>query len=186
MKPYHDHNDPELLALLIQGDDKAFEAIYRRYVSLLYRYARRNVPINEDCEEIIQEIFESLWKRHEDLHHVTALDAYLFRMVKYKVIRYFRHSQVKKKYAEHYSLFEAVYNATAEGERDPSALQSMLDRSLAELPERCQQAVKLRLAENLSNSDIATRMNIKKSTVENYMVTAVSHLRASFKDLLKA
>ena len=61
-------------------------------------YVRRSIPVKEDCEEIVQEVFESLWIKHEGLHHVTALRAYLFKMVKYKIVDYIRHSLVKKKY----------------------------------------------------------------------------------------
>ena len=134
MNPYQNHSDAELMALLTGGDDRAFEVIYRRYAPALYRYARRNISAKEDCEEIIQEIFESLWKRHEELRHVVVLDAYLFRMVKYKVIRYFRHSRVKNKYAAHYRLFEAVYDSVTQEERESSTLQALIDRNLSALP----------------------------------------------------
>lgn len=185
MNPYQDHTDTDLISLLIQGDEKAFETIYRRYASELYRYAGKNIPSKEDCEEIIQDVFESLWARHQELHHVTALNAYLYRMVKYKVIRYFQHSKVKKTYADHYRLFEAVYNTQEEGVGDSAAFQEMLEKGLARLPERCQMAIRLRLKENLSNTEIAERMSITKATVENYMVTAVSQLRTIIPKLYK-
>jgi RNA polymerase sigma-70 factor (family 1) len=177
MRNYESLGDAELVTLLRGGDERAFEAIYRRYVSSLYRYAKRNISIKEDCQEIIQEIFVSLWSRRENLDHVSVLEAYLFRMVKYKIIRYFQHESVKRKYAEHYKLFEAVYESTDPNEKDSSGLRNMIERGLADLPERCRQAVKLRLIENLSNTDIAMRMNITKGTVENYMVTALNHFR---------
>jgi RNA polymerase sigma-70 factor (ECF subfamily) len=183
MTSYQKYSDTELTALLNTGDKIAFETIYRRYASGLYRYARKNIGVKEDCEEIIQEVFESLWTRRESLGHVTVLSAYLFRMVKYKVIRYFQHHAVRKKYAGHFKLFEAVYGSTQEEESDPSSIQAGIEKVIAQLPERCQFALKLRLTENLSNHDIARRMNIKKSTVENYMVTALAHLRATYQDL---
>jgi len=177
------NSDTDLVDLLISGDERSFDVIYRKYAEDLYRYARKNIDSKEDCEEIIQDIFESLWSRHDQLGHVTELKAYLFRMVKYKIIRYFQHNTVKKRYAEHYKLFEAVYDTASSEERDNETLQHLIENGLKKLPERCQLAVRLRLNENLSNSDIAKRMNIKKSTVENYMVTAVSHLRGTFQNL---
>ena len=183
MNLYQKYSDTDLTALLNTGDKTAFETIYRKYASGLYRYARRNINVKEDCEEIIQEIFESLWTRRESLGHVTVLDAYLFRMVKYKVIRYFQHHSVRKKYGEHFRLFEAVYESIQEEEKDPSSVLAMIEKSIARLPERCRLALKLRLTENLSNSEIAKRMSIKKSTVENYFVAAFSYLRASYPKL---
>jgi RNA polymerase sigma-70 factor (ECF subfamily) len=185
MMPYHNHSDTELLALLILGDAQAFEVIYRRYVSNLYRYARKNISVKEDCEEMVHDIFESLWLRRRELGHVTALNAYLFKMIRYKIIRYFQHNSVKKRYAEHYALFEALYENSSDNDRDQQSMERMIAKGLANLPERCQMAVKLRLTENLSNADIARRMNIKKSTVENYIVAALSHLRSLSSQLKK-
>ena len=185
MRTFQIYTDTELITLLSEGSQRAFESIYRKYASDLFRYARKNIAVKEDCEEIIQGVFESLWARRESLRHITILKAYLFRMVKYKVIRYFQHKAVKGKYAEHYILFEAVYDTVPEQERTAESIQDMILKRIAELPERCQMAFKLRLLENLSNGEIAQRMNIRRETVENYMVRAFSHLRAFQQEIYK-
>lgn len=180
MNPYQNHTDTELVSLLIEGNERAFAVIYERYAFDLYRYARKTIQDGEDCKEIIHDIFESLWKRHGELQHVTILDAYLYRTVKYKIIRYVQHQAVKRKYAEHYRLFEAVFETNPDEARHPENIEAFIEQGLAELPERCQMAVRLRWKENLSNGEIAKRMNITKGTVKNYMVTALNHLRASY------
>jgi RNA polymerase sigma-70 factor (family 1) len=185
MNPYQNHTDTDLVSLLIEGNERAFAVIYERYAFDLYRYARKNIQDSEDCREIIQDIFESLWKRRAELGHITVLDAYLYRTVKYKIIRYTQHQAVKRKYADHYRLFEAVLETSIDENREPENIEALIEKGLAELPERCQVAVRLRLTENLSNGDIAKRMNITKGTVKNYMVTALNHLRASYERLYK-
>jgi RNA polymerase sigma-70 factor (family 1) len=184
MSTFSIHTDSDLVASLQAGDQSAFESIYKKYATDLYRYARKSISLKEDCEEIVQEVFISLWDRHESLH-VDSLRHYLFSMVRYKVIRYFQHNKVKKKYAEHFRLFEAVYENAHEEERDSLSLQKVIDKSLEQLPERCQVAVRLRLTENLSNGEIATRMNITKKTVETYMFKAFEHFRALHSGLYK-
>lgn len=174
-----------LVALLQAGDKKAFEAIYKTYVSPLYRYARRSIATKEDCEEIVQEVFTSLWQRRESLSHVTALEPYLFRSVKYMVIRYFQKKAVQQKYADHYKFFEAFYESMDFREVDPSSPEALIERGLANLPDRCQQAVRLRVSGNLSNGEIAERMNVKRVTVENYMVRALRIFRETYRDLYK-
>lgn len=180
MNPYLYYADTELVALLVQGDAQAFEMIYKRYAAELYRYARKNISARQDAEEIVQDVFEDLWKLHHKLTFVNMLKGYLYRMLRFRIVRFFRHEKVRRRYEEHYTLFEAMYITFAEEIHEPDAVQEGIERSLSQLPERCQEAVKLRLDENLSNDEIAERMNIKKTTVENYMVTALSHLRASF------
>ncbi len=179
MNNYQDHIELELVAQLNSGDQKAFEVIYRRYAAELFRYARKNIAAKEDCEEIVQEVFISLWQRHESLH-VTSLKYYLIKAVHYKVIRYIQHSKVRRRYEEHYKLFEVMYDSIGEEERSAEAIQGKLLKTITELPERCQVAIKLRLLENLSNGEIAARMNISKKTVEVYMLTAFKHFRARY------
>ena len=180
--------DTDLVAGLKEGDQEAFEAIYRLYAPEIFRYIQRNITIREECEEILQDVFESLWTKHKDLK-ILSLRAYIFTMAKYKIIRYFQHNKTKKRYARHFLLFEAVFDYVFDGEEqetiDPATLKSLLDHSLPELPERCQSAFRLRLTENLSNREIAQRMNIKKDTVENYMIRALRHLRESYQRIYK-
>lgn len=184
MNPFHNHGDADLVNLLRQGNQQAFEVIYRRYVKDLYRFARSRVP-KEEAEEIVQEVFESLWSR-KDKQHIDSLRHYLFSSIRYTVIRYFSHANVKRKYAEHYRLFEMAYETMDPAQaRDPDKIRTMLLQHIGGLPERCQEAIRLRIRENLSNKEIATRMNINKRTVEVYILRAFTHLRSSYDKIFK-
>lgn len=184
MNPYLHHSDAELIALLKQGNARAFEAIYRRYASELYRFARKNIQAKEDCEEMVQDVFESLWVRHKQVK-VDSLRHYLKTSIRYMVIRYFYNKGVKKRYIDHYKFFTVAYESAGQEEESPENLRAMILKGLEGLPERCQAAMKLRITEDLSNHEIAQRMKITKKTVELYMSKALSHLRASFRELPK-
>ncbi|HTF20662.1 MAG TPA: sigma-70 family RNA polymerase sigma factor [Chryseolinea sp.] len=180
------HSDADLAAALSNGDKKAFEAIYRKYASDLFRHIQRNISRREDCEEILQDVFEWLWKnRSSTVFH--SLWGYLFTAVNSRILMYFRKSKARRNYERHYLLFEGVFEyfqeEDARGTIDPEALQSLLQNSLPELPARYQEAFRLRLTENLSNAEIAERMNIKKDTVENYFVRVLRHLHDSYRRL---
>jgi RNA polymerase sigma-70 factor (family 1) len=181
---YNNLSESELLALLSQGNQKAFEVIYKKYASLLFKFARKSIERKEDCEEILQEVFTSLWARRTSLK-IESLKYYLLNAVRYKVIRHIQHNVVRRKYARHYQFFEVAYDSMVAEERSPEAIQAMLLNSINTLPARCQMAIKLRITENLSNSEIAQRMNITKKTVEVYMLKAFDHLRASYHSIYK-
>ena len=63
MDSSRDDKDSQLVSLLVTGDREAFAAIYQTYAGPLIHYARKTIHAKEDCEEIVQEIFESLWAR---------------------------------------------------------------------------------------------------------------------------
>jgi RNA polymerase sigma-70 factor (family 1) len=176
-----DLNEDDLLVISLRGGDVvAFQKIYSKYNRPLLAFARRNISAIEECEEIIQDLFETLWSRRHSLE-VSSLRHYLYSSVRYKIIRHFQHSRVKQKYEEHYRFFEEVYDAVEKEDREDIVLiQERLDRCLNDLPERCQVVFRLRLYENLSNSEIAERMKITKKTVEVYIFKAFSHLRSSY------
>lgn len=183
MQDHSDHTDNNLLQLLKQDDRRAFELIYHRYASDLFRYARRIIP-QEDAEELIQDVFEWLWVKRGELN-ITSLRHYLFTAVRHKLIRFIEHQKVRKKYEEHFRLFEEIYGNMPEAELNPEAIRERILKSIEGLPERCQAAFRLRLLENLSGDEIAARMNIAKRTVENYMVMAHQHLRLSYGKIFK-
>lgn len=185
MSPCQDYKDLELVTLLIRGDREAFVVIYQKYARALLSYARKSISSKEDCEEIMQDVFTSLWVRHQELQHVTALRAYLFKMVRYKIVDYIRHSLVKKQYEEHYILFEAVYDNLDDASDDPVELQALIDKKISELPARCQTAFRLRLHDNLTYKDIALRMNISIKTVEKHISAGLQHLRNAYQEAYK-
>lgn len=178
-------SDHELLAALAGGDRRAFEIIYNKYAPELFRHIRRNIQLKEDCEEILQDVFEWLW-RNRARGNIYSLWGYLYTAANSKVLMYFRKSKARLNYERHFRVFEIEYDYM-QGDQtsrtiDPEAFKDLLESSLAKLPLRHQEAFRLRMLENLSNAEIAKRMNIKKDTVENYFVRVLSHLRESYND----
>jgi RNA polymerase sigma-70 factor (ECF subfamily) len=130
-------------------------------------------------------VFESLWKRREELM-ITSLRHYLFTSSRYMIIRYFSHREVKRRFAQHYQLFEAVYESMDKDlQRDPQDIYAALLQHIHDLPDRCQEAIRLRITENLSNGEIARRMNINKGTVQLYISRAFAHLRGFSGNIFK-
>ena len=169
--------EKELLQRLVTGDKEAFALIYRSYLPELFRFTRRTVRRPEDAEEIVQEVFTSLWVRRAQLGTVTSLRHYLYSAVRYGIIRYIAHQQVRKRYEEHYKLFETLYDTLPQEKENPEQLLATLLHALEGLPPRCRQAMSLRLTEGLTNGEIADRMGITKEAVKVYMAKAVAWLK---------
>ncbi len=54
--------DDKLCELLFKGDSKAFEFIYNKYFKYLYRYVNHSLGSKEDSEEILHDLFLSIWQ----------------------------------------------------------------------------------------------------------------------------
>jgi len=176
-----DHNaDEDLLAGLYSGDVNTFAIIYRKYSKELYQYARKNISTSEDCEEIIQDVFESLWNRRMDLH-IVSLSSYLFSSVRYKVIRYYQQSEIRRKYEDHFRFFETLYENSEELRVSPSEASTIIQRCISDLPKRYQDVVQLKVYGELSNKEIASKLSLTPQTVEIYISNAFKRLRGSYK-----
>jgi len=183
MKDLHDH--AELLLSFKNGDPKIFELIYEHFSDRLYRYVFSRVKIKEVSEEILQEIFTSLWIRREKLEINTSLDAYLFGAAKFRILTHIRSEKVRKEYAANFALFsKAQFDNSNEEMISLKDLQYSIDTSISGLPDKCRKAFYLSRIEHEPISTIAERMNISKRTVENYLSQALKHLKTSLGEYL--
>jgi RNA polymerase sigma-70 factor (ECF subfamily) len=165
----------DLFALCKQGDSKAFEVIYDQYSDQLFRYVYSRVKEKETSEEIVQEIFVSLWTNRT----ATAITpAYLFVAAKNKVLSHMRSSRVRKQFAVDFTLFAASrIDNSCEDTVNLHDLQNTIRTTIHELPEYCQTAFRLSRIEHVSTRHIAEHMNISQRTVENYISKALRYLR---------
>ncbi|HYG01890.1 MAG TPA: RNA polymerase sigma-70 factor [Chryseosolibacter sp.] len=180
MNRYQHDTDLEIITALNNGDENAFAEVYRRHASELIHFIHRSIPYKETCEEIVQDIFLTLWSRREQLTPTGTIRAYLYKSARHKIVDYVRHSIVKQKYEQHYRLFEAVYEELPAETHDQN-VSEVIDATIAALPEKCQMAIRMRLHEDLSYQEIASRMKISVKTVEKHISAALKELRVKCK-----
>lgn len=87
MRTYSQTTDVELLSLLANDSEKAFTELYDRYWKRLFVVAIRRMHCLEDAEELVQDIFSALWRRHKQLTLTADLASYLAVSVKYRMIK---------------------------------------------------------------------------------------------------
>ena len=85
MKEVHLSESNFLLSAIQRGDQKAFDALFRRYYPALCAYGHRFVDL-EDAEEIVQDSLLWIWENRENLFIETSLSSYLFKMIYRKAL----------------------------------------------------------------------------------------------------
>jgi RNA polymerase sigma-70 factor (family 1) len=177
MNTYKNHPDDLLIRLVESGDAKAFEEIYARYAPPMFNFVRKNIALKEECQEILQDIFESLWRNRAQLAHVLVLRSYLYQAARNRIARYIQRKGITQARLEHYRIFEVVHEVMPQEDTPQQEKEKRILSLLSKLPDRCRQALELRLKENLSNKQIAERMNISLGAVEKLITRAFNHLR---------
>lgn len=175
------YSDNCLLDFLRKGELNAFEEIYRRYWKQLYSISYKRTQSTEISEELVQDIFTSLWEKRQTIH-VENLSAYLFTATKYKIINHFHREMSKRNFMTSVSL-ESAENSTEEMVLLDD-LNQALSQEIEKLPAKRKMIFKLYRQQNLSMKQVASQLGVSEKTVENQLNKAFKMLRLSLRHFL--
>lgn len=178
MYNYNILNDKELIALLQQGDEHAFTEVYNRYWKKLFTVAANKIKELDEAEEIVQDIFVSLWKRRNDLGVIDTLSSYLAVSVKYRVIKLLDKRGNRQKYTDYAGQRLSITDNSTLQWLEFEELKDRLSVFVADLPEKCRLVYQLSRDAGYSQKQIAAQLNISEKTVEAHLGKALRTLRA--------
>jgi len=184
MTSYNSHTDKQLLSLLQNSDEAAFTEIYNRYWDKLFSVAYHRIHDELEAEEIVQDIFVSLWNRREAIQLVHSLNTYLSVAVKYQVITRLAQARRKRKYEEQLRLSADETVETTMNWLNEKELKRQIAQCVTSLPEKCRLVFLMSREQHLSNADIAQELQVAEKTVEGHITKALQVLRTALKLVL--
>lgn len=169
-------SDLQLQEKVSAHGEKAFEILFDRYWKRLYAYAFRIYADEKICEDIVQEVFINLWEK-TDLQQIKNLEGYLFRAVKYGIANHIRDLKFT---TVHEDVLENMPTSPrVERQLDYHEFEQLIKQEINKLPPKCRKVFMLSRFEDLSNSEIAQKLNISIRTVEKHISDALNHLRSN-------
>lgn len=176
--------DSELLKLMQQGDQKGFTEIFNRYWKVMLVVAANKTGDLDEAEEIVQDIFVSLWNRREQLQLTSSLKNYLTVSIKYKVIKALAKKKNHQKFADHSKRANDLLDNSTQEWLEFEELRHRLSGLVAELPEKCRLVYQLSRESGFSQKQIADRLGISEKTVEAHLGKALKTLRTGLNQFL--
>ena len=171
--------DETLLQNLIQGDSRAFDALYTRYVPRVEAFACCMLKDRSEAEDLAHDLFLKLWESRESLQQVRSVRNYLFRMTKNAVFDRFEHKAVDARYRQSAApkdLREIVSNDLVE-QIDRQELLLLIDMAIEKMPPQRRNVFRMSRFEGVSYQEIALRLGISQKTVEDPNHDALAELR---------
>ena len=177
MNSYEVFTDQELIISMKSGDQAAFDEIYERHWSVLYRSAYNVLREEAGSLDVVQDVFIWFWEHRASLE-VSSIKGYLLTAVKYKVANYLRSGKLRA------SFYEAIPKVDLDSVfpnevLEVKELRAMISRFTEELPDRCREVFQLSREEYLTNKEIAERLGITEKTVENQINKAIKKLKTN-------
>jgi RNA polymerase sigma factor (sigma-70 family) len=174
-------SDMALLELIKEGDHPAFDSLFERYWKRLYQTAYARVNDEAIAQDIVQELFITIWQRRRTLTIQLSLESYLLSAVRLSVISHFRSRRVNEvrlqDALERVGYLESSINSNA----DYLELEKTLAEAVNRMPEMLQKVYLLR-SENKPVKVIAAELDIAEQTVKNYITEVSRRLRKTIID----
>ncbi|NOS90506.1 MAG: RNA polymerase sigma-70 factor [Cyclobacteriaceae bacterium] len=169
---------------LVQGNELAFEKIFKIYYKPLCHYAYSFLNDGAEAEEVVQNTFVKIWERRSNIQVQTSVKAYLYSMVRNSCLNVIKHEKVKKEFAKDHQYVSETSRPVVEEKMISNDLESKIYEAMRALPEQCRLVFQLSRFEELKYQEIAEQLEISVKTVENQMGKALKTMRLHLKEYL--
>lgn len=166
-----------------------FNEIYTAFYRKSFLFVKSYVHDESVAEDIVSESLIKLWERMKQ-QTIEHLQPFLLTILKNKALDYLKHQAIQQK--TYQSLHEnlnreleiriSVLQACDPEEIFSSEIQQIIQKTLAELPEKSREIFMMSRFENKSNKEIADIFNITVKGVDYHIALSTKALRVSLKD----
>lgn len=187
--------DDELVARSLEGDREAFQALFQRKHRRVYLIARQILGESGEAEEVVQEVFVTLWRKLDEYRPGSGLDGWLARITTNRAIDRWRSRQSESRARDEVLAMsggpdpgsEAAWpsraaGATPEALAEWRQLQAIWDDLAALLPPQQRAAFVLREIDGLPTREVARALDCSPSTVRSHLAAARARLQEELRE----
>ncbi|MCD7901495.1 MAG: RNA polymerase sigma-70 factor [Bacteroides sp.] len=162
-----------------------FKKLYEEYYAPFCLYAKRFIEDRYVREDIVSDVFATLWRRREeiDLRPETAL-AFLKMCVKNSCLNHIKHLHYEIDYAEVYKKKKPLYEQSPDTLYNLEELYELLYKSLEKLPENYRLVFIKHFFEGKTHAEIAEELRLSVKSIDRYKQKVIAILQEDLKDYL--
>ncbi len=163
----------------------AFNTIYDKYCYKLHEFVLMYLKQEEDAEEIVQEVFVKIWESRGKIDVYLSFEAFLFTIAYNATISLLRKRVSESKSREYLKSLQQIDSAEQViDEIQYNELNQKVQSLLNQLTPRQKEIFVLSREEGLTHKEIADKLNISESTVNNHLVTTLKYLKTNIDNSL--
>ncbi|WP_316831854.1 RNA polymerase sigma-70 factor [Pedobacter aquatilis] len=170
-------NEMDIFQKFTQGDRGAFKQLYDHYNQPISSLISKMVKLPDLAEEIIQEVWVMLWNEREKMKTVETPAGYLRRIAVYKAFRYLRDISKNRELMEKIKSHSTDFHNELEEMVDFKDSEKLIQQAVDELPPQRKKIWELSRKAHMSHEEIANELGLTKSTVNNQISSASTHIR---------
>ena len=169
--------DAELMLRVGRGEHAAFNTLYNRYARRLGGFFLRMLSYDSaKAEDMLQELFTSVWTHRKDYRPTQSFTTWLYAMAYNLCKNEYRHETVHQAYIEQCQQREEPTEELSEAmERDE--LRQRLRQVVQSLPTAQRDAFLLHYDEELTIPEVAHIVGCPEGTVKSRLYTALESIK---------
>jgi RNA polymerase sigma-70 factor (ECF subfamily) len=183
--PYEGLRDGQLVELVAQQDAGALEALYDRYGRAAYSLARRILTEETLAQDVVQEVFLSLWRdaRRFDAGRGTVA-TYLLSMTHHRAVDVVRREENLRRWRTSDEGLELAPDpkARVEDEVEVSERRTEVRAALKDLSEPQRQALLLAYFGGYTQREVAALVGVPLGTVKTRMAAGMRKMKEALSD----
>lgn len=170
--------DEVLLAKIALGDHRAFRILFNRYHHKVYSYSLRFLRSETGAEEIVQEVFITLWLGRAKIVQIKNFGGYLRVATKNRTLN------ALKKIALDFKVNNAGVKEWTEVNNDTEeAIQlketrELLNEAIQKLPKQQRLVYQMCHVDGIKQKEVAEKLNISPRTVKVHLREATKTIRS--------
>jgi RNA polymerase sigma-70 factor (ECF subfamily) len=178
--------DAGLIRRIAEGDDSAFNDLYKRFSGPLYGMAYRMMNDAKEAEDVLQEGFTYIWRKAAtyDANRSSPF-AWAVMITRNKAIDRLRVRQRIEKVREKVTIEESFHQDRDETSANEPTLRergTLVRSALREIPEEQRQALELSFFGGLTHEQIAERLDTPLGTIKARIRRGLLRLRDCLKE----
>jgi RNA polymerase sigma-70 factor (ECF subfamily) len=183
--PYRGLRDGQLVELVAQRDGDALEALYERYGRAAYSLARRILTEETLAQDVVQEVFLSLWR---NAHRFDAgrgtVATYLLSMTHHRAVDVVRREENLRRWrtSDEGLELEPDPKARVEDEAEASERRTEVRAALKDLPDAQREALLLAYFGGYTQREVAALVGVPLGTVKTRMAAGMRKMKAALQD----
>lgn len=177
-------SEQEIIGAIREGNERIFEETFRKYYQSLCNYANSILKEMDEAEEVVQNLFLSIWEKRSDLEINISLKSYLYRAVHNHCLNRIKHLKVREEYQQYaVNFYDASYESVSQTVMK-NELETKIEEAIRKLPEQCRLIFRMSRFEDLKYHEIAEQLELSPKTVENQIGKALKILRVELAEYL--
>lgn len=185
-QPLPELDDEMLLALISSNDESALSSLYERYARLLYSTALRITNDRMAAEEVLQDVFHSVWLRAQTFRPTAgSVSSWLYGIARNRSIDEVRARWHRARELElSLELLPDLSGAVERGLEHFAIMRTDLLHALSSLPLLQRQAIELAYYGGLSSSEIAAHLDEPVGTIKGRLRLGLAKLREAMRSFV--